>query len=85
MQVVSDTSPINYLLQIDGIGILPDLYGRIVVPNAVIAELGDAESPDVVRNWAARPPDWVELRILTRELLATHASWRRREGCYPAG
>jgi len=78
MQVVSDTSPINYLLQIDGIGILPDLYGRIVVPNAVIAELGDAESPDVVR-------DWVELRILTRELLATHASWRRREGCYPAG
>lgn len=28
----------------------------------------NAESPNVVRNWAARPPDWVEVRIPTREL-----------------
>jgi predicted nucleic acid-binding protein len=37
MQAVSNTSPINYLLQINEIGILQNLYGRIVVPHAVIA------------------------------------------------
>jgi predicted nucleic acid-binding protein len=36
MQVVSNTSPINYLLQIGEIEILQDLYERIVVPDAVI-------------------------------------------------
>src|ERR1017187_1217441 len=69
MQVVSNTSPINYLLQIDSIGILQDLYGEIIVPHAVIAELSNVESPSVVRNWAARPPDWVDVRIPTRELV----------------
>lgn len=68
MQVVSNTSPINYLLQIEEIGILQVLYGRIVVPHAVIVELGNLESPGVVRNWAARPPDWVDVRVPTREL-----------------
>jgi predicted nucleic acid-binding protein len=37
-------------------------------PIAVIVELGDAESPKVVRDWAGRPPDWVEVRIPNREL-----------------
>jgi predicted nucleic acid-binding protein len=67
MQVVSNTSPINYPLQIDSIGILQDLYGEIIVPHAVIAELSNVESPSVVRNWAARPPDWVDVRTPTRE------------------
>jgi predicted nucleic acid-binding protein len=68
MQAVSNTSPINYLLQIGEIEILQDLYERIVVPDAVIVELKDVESPHVVRKWAARPPDWVDIRIPTREL-----------------
>src|SRR5580658_9509730 len=68
MQVVSNTSPINYLLQIDGIEILRNLYGRIVIPHAVLVELEDAESPNVVRDGAGRPPDWVEVRIPIREL-----------------
>jgi predicted nucleic acid-binding protein len=68
MQVVSNTSPINYLLQIDGIEILRNLYGRIVIPHAVLVELEDAESPNVVRDWAGRSPDWVEVRIPVREL-----------------
>jgi len=67
MQAVSNTSPINYLLQIDGIELLQNLYGRIVVPHAVVVELDNVESPSVVRNWAAQPPDWVDVRIPTRE------------------
>lgn len=68
MRVVSNTSPINYLLQIDEIEILQNLYGRIVIPHAVIVELENVESPTVVRNWAARPPDWVEIRTPSGEL-----------------
>jgi hypothetical protein len=68
VQVVSKTSPISYLLRIDGIGILENLYGRIVIPGAVIVELDNVESPNIVRNWAARPRDWVVIRVPTREL-----------------
>jgi predicted nucleic acid-binding protein len=42
---LSNTSPINYLLRIDGIGILHNLYGRIIVPHAVSVELGNREAP----------------------------------------
>lgn len=37
--VVSDTSPLQYLHLADAIGVLPRLYGRIIVPLAVVAEL----------------------------------------------
>ncbi len=30
MLVIADTSPINYLVAIEFVGILPQLYGRII-------------------------------------------------------
>jgi len=50
MQVVSNTSPINYLLQIGAIEILLSLYGRIVTHPGGFVELNHARSPNVVRN-----------------------------------
>jgi predicted nucleic acid-binding protein len=35
MIVVADTSPINYLLLIQEIDILPKMYGKVVIPRAV--------------------------------------------------
>jgi predicted nucleic acid-binding protein len=35
----ADTSPINYLVCIDYIAVLPKLYGRILIPPAVCEEL----------------------------------------------
>jgi predicted nucleic acid-binding protein len=35
MIVVADTSPINYLVLIGQIEILPHLYGRILIPSSV--------------------------------------------------
>src|ERR1022692_1471190 len=67
MQVVSNALPIYYLLQIDGIGILENLNGGSSYRVRSLLNW-NAESPNVVRNWAARPPDWVEVRIPTREL-----------------
>ena len=60
--VVADTSPLNYLILIGEIGILSQLYERIVVPEEVFAELRDADAPQVVRAWAARYPGWIEIR-----------------------
>ena len=37
--VVADTSPIHYLVLIEAIGFLPQLYDRVVLPSAVVAEL----------------------------------------------
>ena len=45
MIVVSDTSPINYLLAIGQIEILPKLFGTIVIPVAVMAELKSDDAP----------------------------------------
>jgi len=39
MLVVADTSPLNYLILIDLIDLLPRLYGEIAVPQAVMHEL----------------------------------------------
>ncbi|OLE50897.1 MAG: hypothetical protein AUG51_25690 [Acidobacteria bacterium 13_1_20CM_3_53_8] len=55
MTVVSDTSPINYLVLIDSVHILPDLFEQIVVPQAVRDELLAAGAPDKVKNWITNP------------------------------
>jgi predicted nucleic acid-binding protein len=62
MTVVSDTSPINYLVLIDCVHILPDLFERVLVPHAVRDELRAAGAPDKVENWTANPPDWFEVQ-----------------------
>jgi len=52
MIVVADTAPLNYLIQIDCDGLLPKLYGRIVVPTSVMQELGHAAAPQPqMRSW----------------------------------
>lgn len=61
MVVVADTSPINYLVLIGQIEILPHLYLRVLVPPAVIEELAHPLAPAPVRNWATHPPLWLEV------------------------
>jgi hypothetical protein len=61
--VIADTSPINYLVLIGEIGILPRLYFRIVIPEDVFAELTDEGAPLEVREWAAQCPRRVEIRV----------------------
>jgi predicted nucleic acid-binding protein len=57
--VISDATPLRYLIQIAEIGILRELYSQIIVPAAVASELSALKTPLLVRNWIARPPDWV--------------------------
>ncbi len=66
MVVVADTTPINYLLLIGEIRLLPALYGNVIVPLAVGSELRDPDAPEIVRRWMARPPAWIEERAIMR-------------------
>jgi predicted nucleic acid-binding protein len=59
MTVVADTSPLNYLIQIEAIRILPAIYGEIAVPSAVLDELRAPGAPESVRAWANRLPLWI--------------------------
>jgi predicted nucleic acid-binding protein len=60
--VVADTGPLNYLVQIDAVELLPKLFGRIIVPAAVRHELSHPRSLKAVRAWIATPPAWLEIR-----------------------
>jgi predicted nucleic acid-binding protein len=61
MIVVADTSPLNYLVLIDQIGLLPILYQRVLVPEAVLAELRHPRAPRSAGLWIASPPPWLEV------------------------
>jgi predicted nucleic acid-binding protein len=58
---IADTSPINYLILIDHVEILPRLFARVVLPSAVEAELVASDAPADVRTWIATPPGWLEI------------------------
>ena len=74
MIVVADASPLRYLVLIEHTHILPALYGRVLVPPVVIAELSRAQTPIIVRRWIASPPDWLQVHAPTRELAAVDES-----------
>lgn len=63
--VVADTSPIHYLIQIGTIDVLPRFFDEIVIPRAVIAELLDPSTPQIVHNWASALPKWAVVRGAT--------------------
>ena len=60
--VVADTSPLNYLILIEAIDLLPRLYRRIIIPAEVLNELIDGGAPRRVSEWAMKLPERVEVR-----------------------
>jgi predicted nucleic acid-binding protein len=65
--VVADTSPLNYLVLIEQIEILPALFEKVFVPQIVRDELQHSEAPESVRRWIAEPPSWVEIAPAGRD------------------
>jgi len=49
--VVADTGPLNYLLLIEAIDLLPKLFDRVFIPAAVHRELAHPLAPGPVRAW----------------------------------
>jgi predicted nucleic acid-binding protein len=60
--VVADTGPLNYLILIDAIEVLPKLFEQILVPAAVFDELAHPDAPEPVRAFASRRAPWLDLR-----------------------
>ena len=63
MIVVADTSPLRYLILIEHAHILPLLYGRVIVPPAVVGELAHEHTPESVRTWLSSKPDWLRVQM----------------------
>ena len=59
--VIADTGPVNYLILIGEIDLLPRMFEQIALPVAVQAELSDPIAPLPVQSWIATPPAWLEI------------------------
>ncbi len=51
----------NYLILIGQIDILHGLYGKVLVPPTVVAELADSGAPHQVVNWIRARPEWLHV------------------------
>ncbi len=72
MIVISDTSPLRYLIAIGHVDVLPVLYGRILCPPEVLAECQHPKSPSALRAWISTPPAWLVV-------VPTISSWTHSE------
>ena len=59
------------------IDLLPRLFGKVFVPDAVHKELCHPAAPTVVREWAARLPVWVEATPLKLLTMPHSGRWER--------
>lgn len=67
MLVIADTTPINYLILIGHVDILPSLFDQVVIPQAVATELRHPRAPAAVRAWIETPPSWCAIRQAERQ------------------
>ena len=62
MIIVSDTTPLRYLIEIEKAYILESLFDRIIIPQAVFNDLQRPKTPKPVKEWIANHPTWLEIR-----------------------
>lgn len=68
MIVICDTSPICYLLLIEQIQILNQLFNQITIPSAVQKELLAEQTFSQIQAWIADPPPWVSIQPVSQLL-----------------
>jgi predicted nucleic acid-binding protein len=64
--VVSNTSPLSYLVSIGHENVLATRFRGVPIPEAARQELCHPRAPAIVRAWAQKPPAW-EVVFLKRE------------------
>ncbi|MCL4743133.1 MAG: hypothetical protein KJZ54_13125 [Phycisphaerales bacterium] len=62
MLIVADSSPLNILIRIGCVDVLPALFGVVTIPPEVLSELSDLRTPESVRMFVAAPPTWLNVR-----------------------
>jgi predicted nucleic acid-binding protein len=63
MIIVSDTSPLRYLIEVDAVDALPRLYINVLTTPQVLDELRLQHFPEVVQRWAGAPPAWLQTQL----------------------
>lgn len=63
-EAIADTSPLQYLFQLDLFDLLPSLYGQVLVPEAVAREIAAGRSRGVSLPELTSLP-WVTIRKIT--------------------
>jgi predicted nucleic acid-binding protein len=66
MIVVTDTTPLRYLVEIALEGVLPALFGEVYTAPMVLEELAHPVAPSPVRMWASSPASWLHVRTPLR-------------------
>jgi predicted nucleic acid-binding protein len=62
MTVVSNTTPLNYLILIGRADLLNELYLNVVIPEGVFNELTAPSTPKLVRDWMSDKPSWLNVQ-----------------------
>ena len=70
--VVADATPLQYLILIAVVQVLPRLFEKIHVPIEVREELSCEATPPIVRTWMEQPPQWLE--VLAAPVVASQDS-----------
>ena len=79
--VVSDASPLHYLILVGAVDFLPRLFSEVIIPSAVAAELTHSNTPHLVSRWAGQPPSW--LKIVRPQAVESIAQFGcRRDGSH---
>jgi predicted nucleic acid-binding protein len=60
--IVSDTSPLRYLILFEAEAVLARLFDKVLIPPTVFAELIHPNAPAIVSRWALDLPPWVAVR-----------------------
>ena len=63
MIVVTDASPLHYLVLLGTDHLLAGLYQNVICPETVLLECRHPHAPEKLRQCAAHPPEW--LHVLT--------------------
>ena len=61
MIVVSDTTPLHYLILIDRVHLLPEILCDIVIPIIVCQELQDEKTPLKIQEFISELPSWLTI------------------------
>lgn len=62
MIIISDTTPIRYLVEIEEIDNLKALFGTVIIPETVFSELQGESTPPKVVAWIKSRPAWLEVK-----------------------
>lgn len=65
MIVISNTTPLRYLIEIGHTDVLPALFGQVVIPQAVFDELHDPKTPQQVKDWFSNHPIWLVIKAIS--------------------